>query len=246
MGAVQGAAEFLPVSSSGHLVLAARILGEPPSLAFDLFLHLATLAAVVIVFRRELWRVIRSPLSARSRMLALSTLVTVAAAAALRGAVERTMDGALLPLFFSITAVTLIVSSHLPVRSGAEKPTAAGAAMIGIFQGLAAFPGLSRSGLTAAAGRMAGLPGEDNASYCFLLSVPVILGSGAVEIAGSEMTAVGAAPLAVGFITALVVGIVCLLFVKRLLVRGKTGGFAVYLLLLSAFLLLNDYCLHLF
>lgn len=238
-GLVQGLTEFLPVSSSGHLILAGRILGYAPSVAFELTAHLGTLAAVLVVYRKTLWDLIRHPLCRKMRLLAVSTVFTVLVILLCKDFFFSLNDGRLLSLGFMLTAVLLIVSPHLPrVKSFSYL----GAAVVGISQGFAAMPGLSRSGTTVSAAHLMGH--DDPAEFSFLISIPVIVGSSIVELSGGTISAYDTGPALICAVVSFAAGLAALTVFVKLLRRGKAYGFGIYLILLSVFLFLNDLWLH--
>ncbi|MFR6640224.1 MAG: undecaprenyl-diphosphate phosphatase [Christensenellales bacterium] len=236
---MQGLTEFLPVSSSGHLVLYARLTGAESNVGFDVAVHLATLIAVIICFRKETIGIVRRPFSAKSRLLWLATLCTAASVLATKDlALEVFENPALLPVFFMITAVLLTVASLFP-RKTEHDMTYLDAAIIGIAQGFATFPGLSRSGTTVSTGTLLGVKKRKR---CVLFP---LVGSDYYRFGGgrTDFAVVRARcppVIVVGFVCALTSGIAALKFVKTLL--GKVGGtpFAVYLAVLSVLLTLND------
>ena len=246
LGLIQGLTEFLPVSSSGHLVLFTRVTGTEASLFFDLVLHLGTLLAVIIMFRRELTDVVKKPFSKRSRMLMLSTAVSAAIVFLIKDLADNAFDGMSLPFFFMITAVALTASSFFSPKTRVKEIGALDAVIIGAAQGFAAFPGLSRSGLTASAGNLLGVKEDENASYCFILSVPIILGSALIEAIGGNYSPVPFGCLIIGFFTAFLSGILALKLIKKVFLKNRFDIFAAYLALLSLFSIINDLWLHLF
>lgn len=239
-GLIQGLTEFLPVSSSGHLLLAGRILGYTPSIALELTAHLGTLLAVVILYRRELWDMIRHPLGRPMRYMLLTTVCTVLVVLAGKDFFFSLNDGRLLPFTFLLTAFLLIATPLLPK---VKRFSYIGAAVVGIAQGLAAMPGLSRSGTTVSAAQLMGH--EDAGSYSFIAAIPVILGSSIVSFAGGGIASTEVLPALVCAVVAFISGFFALMLFAKLLKGGKTLGFAVYLILLSVFLFLNDFWLHL-
>ena len=196
---VQGLTEFLPVSSSGHLTFVPILAGWPSfGLAFDVALHLGTLIATVVYFREDLARLLgalfsKDPARARDKrlawMIALATAISAAMAFALEPVVEN-IDGAepfalarWVGFFLLVTTALLLGSEFVSRRRRArgdasvatcEDLTWGKAALIGVAQGLAPFPGVSRSGSTIAAGLTTGLEREESARFSFLLSVPII------------------------------------------------------------------------
>lgn len=247
LGLIQGLTEFLPVSSSGHLVLFSRITGVESSLYFDLILHLGTLAAVIIALRRELTGLIRKPFSAPSLSLALATAVSAAVVALLYKPAKLAFSGGkTLPVFFMLTAVLLTVGAYYRPETVKPRHDFFTAAVVGFCQGLAVFPGLSRSGTTVTAGALAGVEKRENTAFCFILSVPIILGSALVEIIGGEASPVPVGQLLTGFFTAFISGLLSLKLAKTVFAKNNGVYFAAYLAVLSAVIVINDLWLHLF
>lgn len=189
LGVLQGLTEFLPVSSSGHLALAQSLIPgfTQPGIVFDALLHLGTAFAVVWYERAQLMRWIRGQDSRTPVVLVvLGTIATAAVAFPLRKLATDAFDQ---PLWVGgclvITAVVVLVTRFVS-RGAFEARTSrwSQAAMVGLVQGLAVFPGLSRSGMTIAAGMGVGFNRVWAARFSFLLSVPAILGATVVETAG--------------------------------------------------------------
>jgi len=199
LGALQGLTEFLPVSSSGHLVLGAHFLGvEENSLAFDLALHLGSLIAVLVIYRRQLLKLVRAAFRGRIRLvkgrvryagadtrllwlLVLATLPAAAAGALFENALEAAFSSpALVAAMLLVTGTILLLSRRAPEKK--SELDWRRSLLIGCSQAFAIVPGLSRSGLTITAGMVAGLPRLSAADFSFLLSVPVILGAAAVKL----------------------------------------------------------------
>ncbi|MBP8973970.1 MAG: undecaprenyl-diphosphatase UppP [Anaerolineae bacterium] len=258
LGILQGATEFLPISSSGHLVLVPWWLNwsEPP-LIFDVVVHLGTLMAVLVYFWRDWLALLRAGAHALrsrtvqdpdTRLLLLIVLGTVPAAvvgALLEDAFETTFSKpSLVAAFLLVTALLLFLSERVQTgRRGLEDLTTRDALVVGTAQALAILPGLSRSGSTIAAGIMRGLPRAVSARFSFLLATPIILGTGAKQgfdvITGAEeVSRALIGPLAVGFAAAAVVGFVCIWGLLRLLQRRRLYGFAAYCAVFGALSLL--------
>lgn len=248
MGLIQGITEFLPVSSSGHLVLFSRMTGAESNLFFDLIVHCATLLAIVIVCFKDIAEAVRHPLSKRTRLLLLATLVTAAVAFCLKDLAALVFDGRALWWCFLITAGVLIAGGLLPkqLKHPAAPMGYLDAAIIGGLQGIAVFPGLSRSGLTLSTAGLLGVKKDEGVPFCFLISIPVILGSTLLELIGGSFTRIGILPLLVGFAAAFLSGFAALKLLTKFLKSSSLTGFSVYLLLLSLFLLLNDTVFMLF
>jgi len=244
LGAVQGLTEFLPISSSGHLILAREVLGlqTPEGLAVDAVLQLATVMAVGVYFFRDLLGLgrtamlmaFRRPVIATDRTLLVAIVMGTVPAVAIGLPLEHMMD----TVFRDprLVAATLIAGSGLfwYAESIARKDTRLSVRKgigVGLFQTLALIPGVSRSGATISGGLILGLTREDAARFSFLLSFPVILGSGLkklIDLGGEGMLTTLGVPLIVGFITAFVVGMAAIHWLLRFLKSHTLIPFAVY------------------
>jgi undecaprenyl-diphosphatase len=250
LGLIQGLGEFLPISSSGHLVLAQAVFGlEEPEVAFDLALHLGTLGAVFFFYRAALLALISelrflpgaliSP--ARMRELYRGRPDFRFGILVLIGSVPTGLMGFLLEdffkaNFFSVESVglALLVTGlllRLAGRRGREGREAGemslrDAVIIGLAQGLAIAPGFSRSGFTICAGLFAGLSRETAARYSFILSVPAIVGASVMELGGDMVTSFSRADFAAGTLTAAVCGYLALTLLVRLLKRDNFSVFS--------------------
>jgi undecaprenyl-diphosphatase len=248
LGILQGATEFLPISSSGHLVLVPWLLDwEKPPLVFDVVVHLGTLMAVLVYFWRDWLTLLRAGLRALrthstqdpdARLLLWIGLGTIPAALAgllLEDLFESTFETPPLAAGFLLVTALLLVASER-AHSGDRALTRLrplDALVVGCAQALAIFPGISRSGSTIAAGIWRGLPRAAAARFSFLLATPIIMGAGAkkvldvlqgTETIGDDMVG----PLIVGFLAAALVGYGSIRFLMRLLQQRRLFGFAVY------------------
>lgn len=249
LGVVQGVAEFLPISSSAHLYLVPWLLGwEDQGLAFDVATHVGTLAAVVLVFWRDLWALARAALtegwrSPRGRLgwaLAVGTLPGAVVGYALADLVETTFRSPLV-MAFNLAVVGLLLwwmDRVAAKRVPAEAASFRDVVFMGVAQAAAVVPGVSRSGITMTAGLAMGLQREAAARLSFLLSFPIILGAGVLQLgqmAPGEMTL----PFWVGIVTSAVVGFVVIRFLLDYLRRGSFAVFAIYRLGLAAVVLVS-------
>lgn len=240
LGIVQGLTEFLPISSSGHLVLLSQIFGIEDSLFVSIILHVATLLSVVVVLRKEVWQIVRHPFSGAGKKLILETIPTCLIVLVLYPFVTESFEGALLPVCFMASAV-LLVSTELFARKtnfAANQPLSTKQALImGIAQGLATFPGVSRSGTTICAGVMAGGDRKEVAKFSFLMSIPVIILSMCLEIykfirAGAALS-VSVPGLIVAFLLAFVIGALTMKAMIKLTSSLNFKWFGGYLAILS-------------
>lgn len=246
MGLLQGATEFLPVSSSGHLVLVPWLLGWPdPGLAFDSVLHLGTLLAVLLYMRAEIaavaagwWCSVRR----RSLKLPEERLGWLIAVSAIPGAVlgflaEDTFES----LFASprsvaalllVTGLLLVVSERLGRRiRSVSQAGLRDAAWIGLAQAVAIAPGISRSGATIAGGLLRGLRREDAARFSFLIVIPIIAGAAGLQLAKLVVGGIAVRQgmnLVAGFIVAFLAGYAAIGFLLRHLRTRTLLPFALY------------------
>lgn len=248
LGVVQGCAEFLPISSSGHLRLIQDGLGWSQfGLAFDTLLHVATLLAVVIYFRSDLAHMFSSAFSTKPERSADRRLAWLIVAATIPTGIIGLLgndffeNASLLwvGVAFLVTSAALTAADRLARRSVRPPETLSWgrALLVGVAQGAAVMPGLSRSGSTMSAGMALGLDREQAARFSFLLSVPIILLAGAkqgVEVLGSAQTLPPALTLVVGFLAAAVTGYIAIAFLMRLLRNHTFLPFAAYTALLGA------------
>jgi len=248
LGLLQGATEFLPVSSSGHLLLAQHLFGlREPELAFDLLLHLGTLAAVLFFLRSEIASIVSS-LFRRDSWVASSEwgrrdlwLVIVASiptgiiGIAFHKTVETGLTfGGVGARYLVLTTMLLLTNLRFRHKPDPDRIEWWEAAAIGVIQGLAVFPGLSRSGSTIILALLLGIAPRRAAKFSFLLSLPAILGGALFTLEKGVSRLPGAVPSAAGFLVALVVGYLALLLVERLVVKGRFQRFAPYTACLAA------------
>jgi len=262
LGVVQGVTEFLPVSSSAHLVLVPEFFGIPaPSVAFDVLLHLATLIAVVGYFFADVKKMVISVIAPRRmerqevkywrRLLAWLVIGSIPAAI-----IGGALSGFFEDLFASTTAVGifLLVTSALlwgadlvtarAARIGRD-PASAGkmapldALLVGCYQALAIAPGISRSGSTIAAGVFLGFDRQTAARFAFLLSIPAILGAFLFSLGdiATGMAGTGGLAYVLGFVAAGISGFLAVRFMMRYLKEHRLRPFAIYTLALGLFVI---------
>ncbi len=250
LGLVQGATEFVPVSSSAHLVLVPWAFGWPsPGLPFDTVVHWGTLVAVVTYFWADLWRIVRAwfrtlPIFIGTRRLndeearlawwiVIGTVPAVVLGALFNDFFESLFSSPeAVAVFLLVTAALLIIAERAGSRvRNLERVNVADAIVIGLAQAAAIAPGISRSGATIAAGLARGFRREAAARFSFLLSMPIIFGAGLTQLKDMIDTpgALSRLPiLVIGFLAAAVSGYVCIRFLLRYLQRGRLYIFAAY------------------
>lgn len=247
-GLIQGLTEFLPVSSSGHLAVLKRIWGfEDVSILFDVLLHVATLAAVIIVFRKRIWKLILSLIHLAGGkadendrvhlklilMLLIATFITAVLGIGIDQFVQPVVNIKLVSLLFIVTAAILIFSSLVkPGNKGYGELGVRESIITGVAQGMGVFAGISRSGITISAGVFAGLNREEAGEFSFLLAIPAILGAALLKIPelGDLQSSIGGIPLMLGILAAFFSGLASLILLMKLVRSGKLYYFSLYLI----------------
>lgn len=259
LGIVQGLTEFLPVSSSGHLVLLYNFFGiKDSTMLLSIILHLATLLAVIIYYRKEIGKLIRHPLCSTNLKIIVTTIFTCLIVLSIYPFVKKSFGGEYLPVCFVITGIILWLSDIFCRR---DKPqinsatiydicnlpiTYTQAIIIGVAQGIACIPGISRSGTTIGVSKLLGL-GDISSSYSFLISIPIIIASLLMEILkGTTLTGINYLGLGISFVVCFGLGILCIKMMTKFTAKNSLKIFSIYLFVLSAFLLINSMFLHLF
>lgn len=257
LGIVQGLTEFLPISSDGHLAVAYHLLHRSPNLTFEVFLHAATLIAMVVYFRADILRLLSALMPKNAAMKAeRRVVVLIIIGTAISGAIALALGPYIEPLSnsmvwvglgFLATAALLTLGEILDRRTahlaGPEDLRVPSAGLVGFMQGLAVLPGVSRSGSTIAAGMMTGLSREQAARFSFLLGIPIIAlaaSKDGVDLLGGQASLPGVAASAAGFVAAGVAGYLAIAGLLALVRRHSLYWFAAYTAVLgTAMLLLN-------
>ena len=258
LGILQGLTEFLPVSSSGHLVLAQQFLGlKEPLVFFDVMLHVGTLAAVLVAYRdaikrlvvgglstfgdRQFWQQPKRTLNSSAELkfiglILLGSIPTGLIAVLFKTELESFFDEVrLVSMMLILTGVIL----QLPRLRREKADNAVGqlktwhTPLIGIAQGCAITPGLSRSGTTISLALFLGIPAKTAAEYSFLLSIPAILGAVVLKIRDVGDTSVPLHIMGTGMLASFIVGYIALRFLLVMLNRGKFSVFSYYCIALG-------------
>jgi len=281
LGVVQGITEFLPVSSSGHLVLLQKIFGiTEPALLFDTAVHGGTLIAVFVVLRRDVWNILRCFFQPLTLCLVVATIPAVIAALLFKGQIEGLFASAsFLGFAFLVTSALLLVSDSAYRGSGKpggfparldgparvrtqDEMNLSDALFIGLLQAIAIVPGISRSGATISAALFRKLDRDFAARFSFLLSIPAILGAlvfqvkdlvrpGALDAALNAecvlaTAGIGLLPIAVGSLSACIVGFFSIRFTLKIVREHSLRGFAMYTGILGILVLIDQFGTHFF
>ena len=242
LGLVQGLTEFLPVSSSGHLVITQHLFGITDDvLVFDIFVHLGTLVAVIIAFRSDLLDLIRKPFCKFTLLIIIGTIP-----AALMGYflddIFAIFFGSLIAVAIAliITGIFLFISDRFNGHKTVDDMRITDALVIGTFQGLAITPGLSRSGSTIFGALLCGLKRSEAARFSFILSIPIIIGAAIKEI--SDTIAVDATSIEwtyfLGAAVAALSGFFAIKIFLKLLAKKNLKYFSIYVWLVALALLI--------
>ena len=245
LGLVQGLTEFLPVSSSGHLVMAQTFLGVPtPGVFLEVVLHVATLLSVMVVYRVRLSGLLVGSLRGDRDalryvgMLALATLPVVVIGLLFADAIETAFDTPYVTGFMLlVTGLILWSTTWVRAERTATEPRPGQAVAMGLAQCLALLPGISRSGSTIATGLWLRLDGERAAEFSFLMSLPAIAGAAILQAAELDGAMAVDGPLVAAFATALVAGVAAIQWLVWLVRRQGFHLFAWYVWAAGAFFL---------
>lgn len=248
LGIIQGLTEFLPVSSSGHLVLFQQLfgIGGDIALTFDVALHVGTLLAVFVVYRKKIWEMIRHPFSKLPVYVVLGTVPTVIIALLFKDAIESYYaSGSLLGPGFLFTGLVLLGAERIGTgRKELEEMKLTDSLLIGAAQGLALLPGVSRSGMTITSGLALGLERGFAADYAFLLSIPAILGGAFLDVLdvikgeSAAIENIGTVQLVAGIAAAAVTGFLAIKVMLSAVKNMKLKYFAWYVLALGTVIII--------
>ena len=240
LGVIQGITEWLPISSSGHLVLYQQIAGVDTPLLFDVLLHFASLLVILVVFRQRIIEILRSSEYIRNIILGSIPI-------ALAGFLARDIVGAALSNM-TVVSVALIITGFFLflTRFAREKTTKVSplnSIIIGISQAVALFPGISRSGATISAGMLLGIKRGKSAEFSFILAVPAILGATLFETV--EVVRAGSLekslimPLSMGMVISFIVGYFSLKLLLKVVKSRKFFWFSFYCIALGLLLIIK-------
>lgn len=241
LGLVQGLTEFLPVSSSGHLTFFELVFGfDEGSVFYNIVLHLATLIALVIVMWKDIVWLIKNPLSKQSLYLLLSTLLTGIIGIVIDLFIGASGNLLIIAIGFIATAILLaVLNYYIKKQKNIGNPVGLKQAIIiGVVQGVAVLPGLSRSGSTLASGVIGGASQEASAKYSFLLSIPIIIFGTIYETYkgikyGFGFSSQDILPMILGFVVAFVSAILTLKLMFKLIKKNKWLWFSLYLVVFA-------------
>lgn len=254
LGIIQGIAEFLPISSSAHLIIFPYLFGwEESGLAFDVALHFGTMMAVILIFFKDWWNLFVGAIkevkekkkTTNGKMFWYLIIATIPAALAgvlLDNVIEDVIRNKVWIIALALAIMGLLIyvgdkwaSKHYKKETEFEDITLKQALIVGISQAFAVIPGFSRSGTTILAGRLQGISKEAITKFTFLLSVPVICGATILKVGDLALTK----EVIVGIITSFATGIIAIKFLLRYIKKHDFSIFAFYRVILAIIVLVK-------
>lgn len=253
LGIVQGIAEFLPISSTAHIIIAEFLLGHSiPGLSFEIFLHLGSIVAVIFYFRKDIIHLIQvffRYIAKRRRedrpefflclYIVLATIITGVLGVFLEDSLGSALKTpVMIAVSLTLTGIFLIIIERAYTIGSrtVNEMTTLDAVIVGLAQTVAVIPGISRSGSTLIAALFSGLDRETSVRFSFLLSIPVILGSTVLalgDITDGSLASIGAVSLIAAFIASLITSWLGIVWLINFLNKGKLTYFAIYCFLLA-------------
>lgn len=247
LGIVQGLAEFLPISSSGHLAVFQALFGiKEASMTFDVILHLGTIIPVFIIYRHEILNLIKNPFQKMTLLLIVATLPAVVITVLFGDFVDELFNTTTYLAFgFFITGCLLLYADSVKGGERKEKDiNGLDALIIGCMQAIAIAPAISRSGATITGALSRRINREAAAKFSFLMSIPAILGATVLEvyhlISGDSALGIDAAPMLFGFIAAALSGYLAIQFMLKLIKACRLRYFSYYVFAVAAFILFDQ------
>ncbi len=246
LGIIQGITEFLPVSSSGHLVLFQKLFRiQEPTMFFDVVLHIGTLIPVFIIFWDKIFALIKKPFQKYSYLIIAATLPAVIVALLFGDQIE---NGKFLAPAFIFTGIILLYADKAANKKNDENISFGDSLAIGFMQAVAIIPGVSRSGSTISASLACGLNKNSAAKFSFILSIPAIIGAAVLQLKNviANQNFSFSAPIIFGFIAAIFSGYLSIKFMLKLINESKLKFFSYYVFTLAFFIFIDQFFLKLF
>jgi len=251
LGLVQGLTEFLPVSSSGHLVLLQGIFGiEDNVVIFDVFLHFATLMAVLVYFFNDVLNLFKPPFKSLLYII-IATLPAVIIILLFKDYIDLFFTGTYLCFGFLITALLLFFTEYIDKNNKNSKNynqsseiNGKRSLIMGVMQGIAVIPGISRSGSTIAAGILSGANKKSVAKFSFLMSMPIIAGSAFVSMFEIDNIAIDVLPFIAGMIAAFATALIAIKIMLKVIQKSNYKWFSLYLIILSVITFIDTFIIN--
>ncbi|MCM8785935.1 MAG: undecaprenyl-diphosphate phosphatase [Candidatus Omnitrophica bacterium] len=234
---IQGICEWFPISSSGHLYIFHKLLGLKPDINLDIFLHSSSILAILIFFRKEIWEIIKVFFSFDTGNENFKTILYIICATFITGIIgfllkdyeEILENKKVVSLGFLITSIFLFLSK----KNGNKRIDFETSLIIGLSQGLALLPGISRSGTTISTAKILGVNDNDSFNFSFILAIPTIIG--AILLKFEELKDIRFDYVITGFLITLLVSIITLYLLKKIFIRRKFQYFCIYTFIVFLF-----------
>lgn len=238
IGFIQGITEFLPISSSGHIVLFGSLFNLDNLLLISVVAHIGTLFAVLYCYRNQIFQLVRKPFNKTNLNLIIATIPTVVIVLLFNSFLEENFSKSTLVWGFLISAICLFIAD---LKKESFKPVNKKSALyMGLSQGLALLPGISRSGSTLVCGLLVGVEKNEALDFSFLMSIPVILASAVYEsfkLFSAQIT-INWLGIFVVMLTSFIFGILSIKIMLKVVKKNKLFYFSIYLIVLSLVILL--------
>ena len=245
---LQGVTDFLPISTSGHLLLFQRIFGqEEGRLTYIIVLHVATLIPVIVIYFNRIKSLVKNPFQKLMLLLILGTIPAVIAALFLGDVIDTLFTGNFLPYGFLVTAIILICTDRAKQgRKKGEDITRWDALWVGFAQAIAIIPGVSRSGSTIGAAVWRDVDREEAANFSFMLSIPAAMGATVLEIrqiiiGATSLDFVFSLPVVIGFFVAMAACYISIKIMLKMVVASKLKYFSYYLIVVATLILFDQF-----
>jgi len=238
VGIIQGLTEFLPISSSGHVVLFGSMFELDNLLLISVVAHIGTLFAVLFCYRKRIWELIRHPINKTNLHLIIATVPTIIVVLLFNVFLEDNFSSSSLVWGFLISAVLLLIADFK--KDGYKPITKKSALYMGLAQGCALLPGISRSGTTLVAGLFANVDKKEALDFSFLMSIPIIIASAVYEsfkLFTCQIT-IDWLGIFIVMITSFIFGIISIKLMLKVVKNNKLYYFSIYLIVLSLIILL--------
>jgi len=235
---VQGITEWLPVSSSAHLAIIQHLFNISPPVFFDIALHLGTLVSVLLFFRNDIIRLINEKDVKMLLFIIIASIPTAIIGLALRDFFESFFSNITLIGIALLVTGAMLFSTRYADDKKQKQLGLASALMIGVAQGIAVAPGISRSGSTISIGMLLGIEKEKAARFSFLLSIPAVLGASILEGRKAALSSIDFGPMVLGVIIAAAVGYLTIGFLLEIIRKNSFSVFAYYCWLLGVMVII--------
>ncbi len=238
IGIIQGITEFLPISSSGHIVLFGSLFDMDNLMLLSIIAHIGTLFAVIFCYRKQLFDLVRRPFNKTNLHLIIATIPTVIIFLIFNSFFEDSFSTKTLVWGFLISAVFLVLADLR--KDGTKRVTKSSALYMGLSQGLALIPGISRSGSTLVCGLMVGVDKKEALDFSFLMSIPIIIASAVYETIKitTMQISVNWLGIFIVMITSFIFGILSIKIMLKTVKNNKLYYFGIYLIVLSLLVLI--------